>query len=252
MFFAPADNDKYSPCGMFTVGHIILAIVCFIAIIVFIVISYRITIKQLKLITKVFAISLTILELIKIAYKVYYSDIGVDSIVPLSFCSLFIYNCYFSGFGKGKLEKIGNSYIVGGGIICGLFFLIFPTTSLTMHPLFHYLSLYSMLYHSMMVYLGIMYLIKEVMIPNLNNFTLYTICCGMFYVPTLIINIIKDSNLMFLKEPYRVPIAFLHKLQQNNQVIYTLLIMGVYLFIYVFSYIIYLIIKKNKITNVNI
>lgn len=233
MFFSPTDYEKYPPCGMFTIPHLILFVICVSIIVVAVYLTRKINKDNLKKTTKVIAIILVILEMGKTIYNLYYGYTNIDSIVPLHFCSLFIYSTILAGFGKGKLERFGNSFITSAGLVCGGFFLIFPTTSLTMHPAFHFLSIHSMLYHSCMVYLSIMYLIKDVFKPTLLNFKYYLIFCLISYLPALIINGIFHSNLMFLREPYRIPIYLLTIIQQKSEFIYTLIIMLAYLSVYI-------------------
>ncbi len=245
-FFSPTDYEKFPPCGMFTLSHLVALIIFLTIIIVAVILTKGLSKRWIKRLTKIIALVLAILEIGKIMYNVHYDYLNIDNIVPLHFCSLFIYSCFMAGFGKGITEKFGSSYIAGAGIICGGFFLIFPTTSLTMHPIIHFLSIHSMIYHSLMVYLGIMYLITDVFEPTIKNFKYYLIYCFVFYVPALIINTIYNSNLMFLREPYRIPIPFLAVVQKNAQIVYTLIIMVAYLLTYLVPYVIYMIRKKAK------
>lgn len=245
-FFSPTDYEKYPPCGMFTIPHLIVLLFCILGIVIAVIYTKKISKNKLKNLTKVFGIVLVILEIFKTIYNIYYDYTNIDSIVPLHFCSLFIYSCLMAGFGKGQIEKFGSSFIVGAGIVCGGAFLIFPTTSLLSHPLFHFLSIHSMFYHSLMVYLGIMYIIKDVFEPTLLNFKYYLLYSFVFYIPALVINFTFNSNLMFLRAPYRIPIQLLSKIQEYSQIMYTIIIMIAYLLSYVLPYIIY-IIKKHKL-----
>ena len=85
-----------------------------------------------------------------------------------------------AGFFKGKIREIGMSFIVGGGILAGIAFLIFPTTSLMMHPIYHYLSIHSMLFHSLMVYLGIVCYLKKMFVFNKKGYLSYIVFCLIF------------------------------------------------------------------------
>lgn len=246
MFFAPTDYEKYPPCGMFTLPHWLMLLSCVILIVIAVYLTRKINKDSLKTLTKIIALILVVLEICKTIYNLFYGYTNIDSIVPLHFCSLFIYSTLMAGFGHNKIEKFGSSFITSAGLVCGGFFLIFPTTSLTMHPAFHFLSFHSMIYHSCMVYLSIMYLMKDVFKTTLANFKYYLIFCLVSYLPALIINGIYRSNLMFLREPYRIPIFFLPIIQQNCQIIYTLIIMIAYLSVYVVPLIIY-IIRTRKI-----
>ncbi len=226
LFFSP--RDVGDPCGMFTTAHIISLIICLVLIGLGIYLSRKVKDKNVFTIIKVISIMVTILEIIKIGYNFYYGYTYLDSWFPLAYCSLFIYATWMSGFGKGIICNIGNVFLVYGGIIAGLGFLIFPSTSLQIHPIFHYLSMYSMLFHSLMVYIGILLLVKNIVVINKNNYGIYILFCLFFMIISLIINKIYDCNMMFLKEPFNLPIDFLKNVQKKIPWLYSVIIMVVY------------------------
>ena len=82
----------------------------------------------------------------------------INTWLPISFCSIFIYALWLSGYGKGKWKETGEAFIAGVSIVAGATYLLFPSTSLTIYPTWHYLCMYSMLFHTLMVYMGILYL----------------------------------------------------------------------------------------------
>lgn len=181
------------------------------------------------LITKVMAIVMTCLEVIKIGYNFYYGYTWLDAWVPLSFCSLFIYALWLSGYGKGVSKNIGDAYIVIGCFLGGFGFLLFPTTSLMRYPIWHYLCLYSLFFHGAMIYLGVMY-IKQHRTPiNQKTFMYFSLYFMIFAIISMILNVIYDSNIMILREPFNVPFKFIHDIKAKNQMAYTLLTVTAYL-----------------------
>jgi uncharacterized membrane protein YwaF len=237
-FFAPI--NQYPPCGMYTTGHLILFTICLIGIIVAIYFSRNLKRKKIKLITKAIAILVTILEIGKMGFNFHYGYTSFDNWLPLAFCSLFIYSCWMAGFGTGTLEQCGSAFLGGAGIICGLAFLLSPSTSLTMYPMLHYLCCYSMLFHSLMLYLGLLYVMKRIFIPSVINYRYYLSFCLGFCLLAIIINSISGCNMMFLREPFNIPLSFLGELQNSSQTLYTMLILCVYLtvpfFLVMFGY----------------
>jgi len=132
-----------------------------------------------------------------------------------------------SGFGKGIIKKTGETFIACGCSVAGLSFLIMPSTSLTEVPMFHFLSCYSMLYHSLMLFFGLLYLSKKVVIifrKSFKYFSVYVIIAG---IVSIILNSIFDANLMFLAHPYHIPIWFLEPLSENVPILYSALILFV-------------------------
>ena len=156
LFFAPL--DAYPAAGMFTTPHLISLVVCLIILLVALKASLKKSWEQVMKLTRVIAIVVTILEGVKIAYNFYYGYTWLDAWFPLSFCSLFIYATWFSGFGKGTIKKVGNAFIVMGCLLGGIGFLLLPTTSLMRYPIWHFLCLYSLFFHMLMIYLSVLYL----------------------------------------------------------------------------------------------
>lgn len=220
MFFAP--KDVYAPCGVYTPEHFVASLICFLSIALSVLSARRAKLDRIYFAIRILAPVLAVLELIKIGHNFYWGYTNIDSWVPLSFCSLFIYASYLSGYGKGELRELGDSFMVIGGIVAGVVFVCMPTTSLTMYPLFHFQSLYSLLFHSLMIIFGILLFIGGVR-PTKRRWRDYSIYFLSFALVALAINTVAGSNLMLLREPYKIPIDFLHQLQQRMPFLYTLL-----------------------------
>ena len=230
--FAPRDTRLYPPSGMFSAEHFVALFVTLILVVTGLHLCRNVNEKQLKRITKIVALTVTVLEGIKIAYNLFYGYTWLDAWVPLAFCSLFIYASWLAGFGKGFLERLGKAFLVSGCPTAGLLFLIFPTTSLQMHPIYHYLCIYSMLFHGAMVWLGLLYLLRADKLPKLKTFVHYAIFFAFFATLALILNGIEGCNMMFLREPFNIPIKFIDQIHDASQLLYTVLISAAYLACY--------------------
>lgn len=245
LIFSP--RGEYPACGMFTLQHIITFLICILLIILGLYLTRNIKKERVYKIIRIISIIVIILEIIKIGYNFYYDYTYLDSWFPLAFCSLFIYSTIVVGFGKGLIRKIGISFLVGGGVIAGFAFLIFPTTSLMMHPIYHYLSIHSMLFHSLMIYVGILCYIRKLFNFSKKDYLYYVIFCSIFIILALIVNNIYDCNMMFLKEPFNIPIPVLKQISNNYPLIYEITIILVYLIIpYGITYLINNLIKKGR------
>ncbi len=251
-FWAP--RKKYKPCGMFTNGHLILLLPCIFLLKILLHISRNITRKQVERMTKVLAVVLTILEGIKIYFNFYWGYSWLNAWFPIAYCSIFIYALWLSGFGKGKWKETGDAFIAGAGIIAGISFLLFPSTSLMIYPVGHYLCLYSMIFHTLMIYMGIIYLSKLNIRLDKNLYRKYVLIFLFFSIIAIILNTCFGSNLMLLREPSNIPLPFLHKLHDASPWVYTTLVFIAYLFgpYCVTAYINKLIEKvKSKVTFTN-
>lgn len=243
-------ENEYEPVGMFSVGHIVTLII-FLLIVAFCAYKCRKIGKDKAIfLTKIIAIVVTVLEIIKITIA-FINDEGdkLDHWVPLYFCSMFIYAAWLAGYAKGKIADLGRAFVGTGGIIAGLSFLIFPTTSFTMYPLFHYFCMYSMVYHSLMVFLGITYLLNGVVKIDKKSFIDYVIFCSVLNILAIIVNSIPIyihvdnvptsgynypypyyTNFMFLKRAGNIPVKILCDISDKVPVIFTILMFIICIF----------------------
>ena len=230
IFFSPENTD--TACGMFTLPHILSLIFCLALIGVCVFYTRRLSDGAVLKITRILAIVFTAMEIIKIIYKfaLGYTQY-LDFYLPISFCSLFIYALWFSGYGRGIVKKLGDVFVSAGCIVGGLAFLIVPATSLMVHHIFHYLSIHSMLYHSAMVYMGITYLLRGRVRLNKSALCINLIYVGSGCLIAILLNVITDSNLMLLAAPINIPVKIVNDLASSIPALYTVIASAVYLFI---------------------
>ena len=207
-FFSPHNEELYPPCGMWSVAHIIALIVTLLLIGLVVYLNRNKTKEDVVKSTKWMAIIITVLELGKIIYSFSYGYTWLDSWFPLAYCSLLIYSLYLAGYGKGVFQKAGQVFLSGPALIAGFAFLLFPSTSLADHPLFHYLSFYSMFFHAVMVYYGIMFYKTKVIEYKIENVKYYLLFMGMFSLVAIIMDYSIGCNMMFYSNPYNFPFQF--------------------------------------------
>ncbi|MEN8076103.1 hypothetical protein ABFP60_04020 [Clostridioides difficile] len=227
-FWAP--RDIYQPTGMLTSRHMILLILSLAVLSVLIYVSRKMTNTQIRKLTKCMAIFITVLEGIKIFFNFYRGYTWINTWVPISFCSIFIYALWLSGYGNGKWKETGEAFIAGVSIVAGSAYLIFPSTSLVIYPMWHYLSMYSMLFHTLMVYMGILYLFKLEIKLEKSRFNKFAKIYCFFAVIAIGLNTFYGSNLMLLKKPFKIPVPFLHELFASAPWLYTIVVFLVYLY----------------------
>ena len=228
-FFAP--NGRFEPCGMFSSHHIIASCFCALAVIFLVVLQRKNIIKFNKTKTYKFcAILLTVLETVKISHSFIYGDYYLDAWFPLSYCGLFIFALWMAGFGNNRIKMMGEVFISYGCPCAGIAFLIFPTTSLMIFPIWHYFSLYSLFFHSLMIFVGIVTLSfeKQFTVKSFFNYAVFVIT---FSIPAVIINSAFNSNLMNLREPYNIPIQLLQNIYTSCGICYTLLAVFCYMLV---------------------
>ena len=209
-----ARPGKYNPCGIFSLGHFFLLGITLLGI--SIALKYTDITKKsnIKRNIQIITILAWILEIIKIVVNfVVGNGDNINTYIPLYYCSILLYAGIFSSIGKDIIKRIGDVFLATGAIVGGIIFLILPTTSITMYPIFHYLSLHSFLYHGAMLYIGII-INKSKYIELENKDIVYYF--GLLFVMCLsayIVNNIFDSNLMFISKDFpESPITIIYKL----------------------------------------
>ncbi|MBQ8292813.1 MAG: YwaF family protein [Bacilli bacterium] len=204
-FFAEA--GKYPKAGLFSLGHLLLILVCLL--ILYILIRLMIKNKNqapLKVI-KIISILVLLMEVSKIIWGISvgrYAD--WFDYLPLWFCSLFIPLSLMSAFTKGKLQHVALTFLFYGGIIGGIAYLVFPTTSIGRYPAFHFISFHSMIYHTLMIFTGIFALYNDLIKPHIKDLKWYFVITSVFCIISYILNGILDTNYMFLASYSNNPI----------------------------------------------
>lgn len=200
-FFAPP--GLYEPCGTFGIEHLILLIVSIAAIAVALYFSRNMSFSNIRKTILICTIVLWIFEIVKIAFNLIVN--GPDNpnhYVPLYFCSLTLYCGFLSVFGKGFLKRCGDTFLAVGSVIGGAMFLLYPSTSLPMYPLFHYISFQSFIYHSIMIYLGILVIMRGYVVLVPKDQIPYGTVVLVVGIIAYIINSILGTNLMFVSQNF--------------------------------------------------
>ena len=246
MFSAPSDELA---CGLFNAPHLISSLICIFAVLLLFVFLRKISDKSLQALTRGAAILLTALETVKIIFKFSIGEGGIfDHWVPLFYCSLFIYALLILAFIKNEsLKKAARTFLTLGCAFSGLTFLIFPTTSLPDYPIYHFISLHSMLFHSLMMLLGLLYMYKGYEKPSKDSYMTYAIFVCAPVALSLVLNPNLESNFMLLGSPVNMPLDFVSAVYNFSPIIYRAALVVIYLTVpYFADTLIYLLIKKSK------
>lgn len=209
-----ARAGEYEPCGIFSMDHIKLIGITVLGLIIALRKKVDKTKNEVEKIIKRCTIILWLMEIVIISSKLYTGSIrDIGNYVPLYYCSLLLYAGLLSSFAKGKLKRMGDVFLATGGIIGGIIFIIFPTTSLPTYPMLHIVSLHSFLFHGMMVYLGILINKTHYIELEKNDIKYYATLVGIVCILAYIVNRIFDSNLMFISKNFPgTPIEILYNI----------------------------------------
>ena len=212
MFFARP--DIYEEAGLYGIGHLVLFLITIISIIIAIIYTKDKKEDEIRKIIRNTTIFIWILEIIKIIFNIVVGNKNnLNTYIPLYYCSIILYAGLFSGFGKGIIKHIGDVFIATGALIAGIIFLVYPNTSLISYPAFHYISIQSFILHGTMLYLGILVNITEYINIEIKDIIYYAGLTILISLIALIVNLIYDSNLMFISKDFpNSPIPFFYDL----------------------------------------
>ena len=164
-------NDDFSSeevAGLFSPAHFAYIFVFVIGMAVLIKLSLGMDKRKARKVRLLIAVSVTVMEVIKIALRIYKGQ-HISSWIPLYYCSLFIFAVWLSLIPSESISRIGKSYIAMGGAMAALIFTIVPTTSIAIFPALHIATVHSFIYHFLMFYSGIMLFIQEGYKPRLSD-----------------------------------------------------------------------------------
>lgn len=198
-----ADEGVYPPAGIPSAGYFILIFLTIFIIGTSLHFTLRWSYADIRMLLRVIIITLWILEIIKIAYRWHYGyKKNLNTWVPLYFCSITLFAGLLSSFAKGIARHIGDVFICTGGLVGGVCFLMYPSTSLPQFPACHFLSIHSFLYHGCMTFLGIL-LNRSHMVNLTWHDMIYVFCYTVFFcLLALILNLKTGSDLMFLNQAF--------------------------------------------------
>ena len=183
-----AGSGEYPAAGLYSLGHILILIFCFIVLILTILMTRKKSKNPIKVI-KIVSIVVLFFEIIKVIWG---TSVGRYSgwydYLPLWFCSLFIPISIIAGFSKGKLQHTALTFMFYGGIVGGLVYLFCPTTSIGRYPVLHFITFHSMFYHVLMLYMGYFIIYQGLLKPSIKDFKWYFIITTSFCMISFIAN----------------------------------------------------------------
>ncbi len=220
MFFAPP--YAYTPCGLFTIGHLVLFLLAAFGIALGLYASRGMREREVRRVIRVSTALLWALELAKVLFVLLVvGSRNPNDFIPLYYCSLILYAGLLSSLGKGVWQKLGDVFIASGGIIGGACFLVVPNTSLPRYPVWHFISLHSFLLHGLMVYLGLLLLWRGAYRLQRRDAAYCAALISTMCVLAFLFNTVWDvthpdfavANLMFMSKDFPgTPVSVLYRL----------------------------------------
>ena len=220
MFFAKP--YEYEPCGMYSSGHLVLFLVSVLAIGLGLYASRRMDTARVRRTVRTVTALLWVLEAAKIAFVLAVTESrDPNDFLPFYYCSLILYAGALASLGKGFWQKLGDAFVATGGLFGGACFLLVPNTSLTRYPMLHFISLHSFVLHGLMVYLGLLLLVRGVYRIRLREIVypaaIVSVMCVLAYAFNTVYNHAHPqnptANLMFMSLDFPgTPVSLLYRI----------------------------------------
>ena len=176
-------EDKMSPKQFIVMGII------FVLIIVISILLRKVKKEKVLLIYKILSFAMPVLEIAKMTFS------GVADVshgdgfnwgggLPLYTCSMLLYFLPIVAFGKGKFQKYSMAFFTTIGIAAGLSNFVYLSAA-GWYPIFTFACLYSVIFHAILVFVGMSLLITELYKPSFK--TLYEGLIPVFIFGILVI-----------------------------------------------------------------
>lgn len=205
MFFAPRNPD--TALGMYSSLYFIVLLICLTLIAYFLIISKNMTKKQVKRRIIFIGVFLWVTEIGKMIFTGITYGIKDVEFIPLYYCSMFMYACVMISFKNEHIKNACFSYMFFGGIIGAIAFFCYPNACIPNYPLFHYMTLRTFIYHSLMIYVGVLIVITKIYVPDIKHFKEYAIFLIITFCLAYIYNTIFGKNLMYISYPLDLQIS---------------------------------------------
>lgn len=120
--------------------------------------------EKVNKIIRVVSIFLIIIYIIKTTWESIY-DIKLSGsfntgLLPFDTCSIIMLAGIISGFGKGKLKVLADSWLSTGGVVGGIATMLY-LNAFKYYPFFSFGAFYSMIWHFLMVFLGLLLIVTN-------------------------------------------------------------------------------------------
>ena len=205
IFFSP--KDKNTACGVWTPTYVVAVAVVMASLIILIYLSRNMKKEMVERVIRGMAIFASVTEIIKMVFKGITYGVEKVDLVPLYFCSLFIYMTILASMKNQTLKNAGLSFLFFGGIFGALAFFAYPNSCIPNYPIYHFMCLRTMLYHGSMIYTGILIVMTGYYQPKLSDFKPYAISLSIVCALAYTVNLMTGNDYMYLMKPLKIGIS---------------------------------------------
>lgn len=238
-----SEYGTYNPAGLFSMSHIVAFLVCFALVVVCVFLAKDLTQDNFKPCFITIATVISLLLFIEIMLNIYAEHLKPENILPIGIELLFVAFMWLSLLKNKAVAYVSKVVVAFVGTSFGVFFLIFTLPSVTNYPIFHVKCFFEIAISSLMLFIGIMIFKQNEVKLNAKSLKIALVMMLAFLVDCLTINVVFDTNYLFLISPKGLNIPFLNNIYLFSNGLYSLMIFSIYLLVIIMVYAIYRIFK---------
>ncbi len=244
--------EGYNGQDFGSIGQYIYLIISIVLLIILLILLRKLNKEKVNKIIKFTSIFLIIIYIVKTVWETTY-DLKHDGsfntgLLPFDSCSIIMLAGILSSFCKGKIKDYSSSWLATGCIVGGIANLLF-LNALKYYPILTFGAFYSMLWHFLMVFIGLLVIVTNYVDINYKTLIkgfIFHLIISLIIIP---IDFIYNFDFMLYLNLGGVPIFedIASKLTSNNlQILNPILMLVLYFISFNIVFIIPLIIKKIK------
>ncbi len=200
-------SNPATACGMWSLTYIIALAIVIMLILIGLAFSKHLNKRGVRIAILVAGIFTILTEIIKMIWTGIVNGISSIEFVPLYFCSLFMYACVLALFKNETIKNTGVAFMFFGGIVGATAFFIYPSANIPSYPIYHFMCLRTMIYHGLMIYIGVLIVITGFYKPKAKHFLNYFVFVGLACIGAYIMNVTTGSDLMYISRPIPIKIS---------------------------------------------
>ncbi len=232
-------KGTYLPTEMFSLTHVVASVVCLAVVLIGVYLVRDLKKENNKKFHIIISSVFSGLIIMEIVYEIYVKNISLQSLLPLSVNFLVLVSMLLL-FCKNKTICLFSKTIIAYvGVGYGVFSLIFLIPSITNYPIFHIECLIQMFTASIMLFAGLTILVKKEVEINIKSLKIALCILFDFVVDCLIINLIFDTNYLFLISPQGINLPFLNGLYLFSSELYSVAIFMFYFVLILSVFVVY-------------
>lgn len=226
-----------------------------VLLIVLLLFLRKISKEKVLIIVRIVGIFMTLLYIGKTTWESIY-DIKLSGgfntgLLPFDTCSIVMLACLLAGFVKGKTKKMAECWLTTGSIVGGIATMLY-LNAFKYYPFFSFGAFYSMIWHFLMVFIGLLLIVTnyvELKYKNVLNGFIFHLIISLIIIP---IDFIFNFDFMLYHDLGGIPIfenIATKFTQMNIQIINPIMMLILYFVSFNFIYVMSLIIKSIKYNN---